>query len=123
MPHWLRLSRCYPTRSRPKCVNYLKTFIGTNVDQLFSKITNCQWFNKNDADGAGFAEIQFGAGVGQSGVLLLITIGTELGAAIFTDGTLAPNTELGHLFAESKYFYSKPNAKGNPITIKTDQPV
>lgn len=51
----------------------------------------------NDADAAGVAEMAFGAGAGSAGVVFMLTIGTGLGTAIFADGTLVPNTELGHL--------------------------
>ena len=51
----------------------------------------------NDADAAGVAEMQLGAGRGTSGVVLAITLGTGIGSALFTDGHLVPNTELGHL--------------------------
>jgi polyphosphate glucokinase len=30
-------------------------------------------------------------------VVLVVTVGTGLGSALFTDGRLLPNTELGHL--------------------------
>ena len=52
----------------------------------------------NDADAAGIAEMQFGAGRGRTGTVLLITLGTGIGSALFCDGTLVPNTELGHLY-------------------------
>lgn len=81
--------------------NIAKTFIGTDIDALFSEATNCTCFNVNDADAAGMAEMQFGEGSGQSGVVLLVTIGTGLGTAIFTDGKLLPNTELGHIYLEN----------------------
>jgi len=51
----------------------------------------------NDADAAGLAEMQFGAGVGRSGVVMVLTFGTGIGSGLFVDGTLVPNTELGHL--------------------------
>lgn len=51
----------------------------------------------NDADAAGVAEMQFGAGHGVSGTVLLATLGTGIGTALFVDGVLVPNTELGHL--------------------------
>ena len=50
----------------------------------------------NDADSAGLAEVRFGAGHGVSGTVLLLTIGTGIGSAIFTNGHLVLNTELGH---------------------------
>jgi polyphosphate glucokinase len=51
----------------------------------------------NDADAAGVAEMRFGAGRGQRGVTLMLTFGTGIGSALFVDGRLVPNTELGHL--------------------------
>lgn len=56
----------------------------------------------NDADAAGLAEMHFGAGRGQRGVVLMITIGTGLGTALFVDGVLVPNTELGHIEIRGK---------------------
>ena len=51
----------------------------------------------NDADAAGVAEMRFGAGVGQAGTVFLITLGTGTGSALFYDGMLVPNLELGHM--------------------------
>ncbi len=51
----------------------------------------------NDADAAGMAEMTFGAGKGQDGTVVLLTFGTGIGSAVFVDGRLLPNTELGHL--------------------------
>ncbi len=51
----------------------------------------------NDADAAGIAEMTFGAGIGQRGVTIVLTFGTGIGSAVFLDGALLPNTELGHL--------------------------
>lgn len=51
----------------------------------------------NDADAAGMAEMRFGAGRGERGVVLLLTLGTGIGSALFVDGVLVPNTEFGHL--------------------------
>ncbi len=51
----------------------------------------------NDADAAGLAEVRFGAGRGHHGVVVLLTFGTGIGSALFLDGELVPNTELGHL--------------------------
>ncbi|MET9510361.1 polyphosphate--glucose phosphotransferase [Streptomyces flavidovirens] len=51
----------------------------------------------NDADAAGVAEMTFGAGAGRKGTVFLLTFGTGIGSALFIDGTLVPNTELGHL--------------------------
>lgn len=81
--------------------NISAEFIGTNVDELFSRVTKCSCYNVNDADAAGFAEMRFGEGAGQSGVVLMVTIGTGLGTVFFTDGKLLPNTELGHLYLKN----------------------
>jgi polyphosphate glucokinase len=51
----------------------------------------------NDADAAGLAEMRFGAGVGERGVVFVLTLGTGVGSALFNDGVLVPNTELGHM--------------------------
>ena len=51
----------------------------------------------NDADAAGVAEMQFGAGRDRQGTVLVLTFGTGIGSALFVDGALVPNTELGHL--------------------------
>ncbi|MEV5592873.1 polyphosphate--glucose phosphotransferase [Streptomyces sp. NPDC052496] len=51
----------------------------------------------NDADAAGLAEMHFGAGRGRRGTVVVLTFGTGIGSAVFTDGKLVPNTELGHL--------------------------
>jgi polyphosphate glucokinase len=51
----------------------------------------------NDADAAGVAEMRFGAGVGQKGTVFLITLGTGTGSALFYNGMLVPNLELGHM--------------------------
>ncbi len=51
----------------------------------------------NDADVAGIAELRFGAGRRQNGTVIVLTIGTGMGTAVFTEGHLLPNTELGHI--------------------------
>ena len=77
--------------------NISQKWIGTNVAQLFSEATHCPVYVVNDADAAGLAEVTFGVGKGVHGVVLMITIGTGLGSALFIDGKLVPNTELGHI--------------------------
>lgn len=51
----------------------------------------------NDADAAGMAEVSWGAARDVSGVVLMVTLGTGLGTALFTGGHLVANTELGHI--------------------------
>ena len=73
------------------------SWIGTDARALLAKRTNGDVAVLNDADAAGIAEMKFGAGSGREGVVLLLTFGTGIGSAVFADGTLLPNTELGHL--------------------------
>lgn len=55
----------------------------------------------NDADAAGLAEMRFGAGKPfnreHGGVVLMVTLGTGIGSALFVNGQLLPNSELGHI--------------------------
>ncbi|MDQ3128904.1 MAG: ROK family protein [Chloroflexota bacterium] len=64
---------------------HLRAALRTNVTVL------------NDADAAGLAEMRFGAGAGERGVVFVLTLGTGLGSGLFNDGVLVPNTELGHM--------------------------
>jgi polyphosphate glucokinase len=77
--------------------NVDKSWIGTDVDKVFTDITNCDVTVLNDADAAGIAEARFGAAKGVRGVVILLTFGTGIGSALLLDGQLVPNTELGHL--------------------------
>ncbi|QCU77849.1 ROK family protein [Citricoccus sp. SGAir0253] len=71
------------------------SWIGTDVDALFSEHLGRPVTTLNDADAAGLAEVRFGAGRGVSGTVLVITLGTGIGAGLFRDGELVPNLELG----------------------------
>jgi polyphosphate glucokinase len=82
--------------------NIDSTWIGINAEKLFQESTGSQVFVANDADVAGFAEMAYGAGKNQNGVVLVITLGTGVGTAIFTNGVLVPNTELGHIEIRGK---------------------
>lgn len=77
--------------------NVSEKWVGTNADDLFTKTTGCDCTMINDADAAGLAEMKFGAGKGQPGTVIMITLGTGIGTAIFHRGNLLPNTEFGHL--------------------------
>ncbi len=77
--------------------NVSEKWVGTNADALFTKITSCDCTMINDADAAGVAEMSFGAGRGNYGTVIMITLGTGIGTAIFHRGQLLPNTEFGHL--------------------------
>jgi len=82
--------------------NIDKHWIGTNAAELFTDATHNPVTVLNDADAAGIAEMRFGAGKGRHGVVVMITLGTGIGFALFHDGVLVPNTELGHLEMNGK---------------------
>lgn len=73
------------------------SWIGVNAVEVFSNAIGRPVVVANDADAAGVAEVRFGAGAGVSGVVLMVTLGTGIGSALFSNGVLVPNTELGHL--------------------------
>ena len=77
--------------------NLHKDFCGCDAVSLFGQSTGCRVALVNDADAAGLAEIRFGAGRNVSGTVLLLTLGTGVGSALFSDGRLYQNSELGHL--------------------------
>jgi polyphosphate glucokinase len=82
--------------------NISEKWIGINADELFTKTTGCDCRLINDADAAGLAEMKFGAGKGQPGTVIMITLGTGIGTAIFHRGRLLPNAEFGHLEMNGK---------------------
>jgi len=82
--------------------NMDKTWIGLDADKLFTDALGRPVTMMNDADAAGVAEMRFGAGQGKAGVVVMITLGTGIGCAIFHDGVLLPNTELGHIEIDCK---------------------
>lgn len=77
--------------------NIDKSWIGTDIQAVFGGACQDPVFATNDADAAGVAEMRFGVGREEKGLVLLITIGTGLGSALFYKGELIPNTELGHV--------------------------
>jgi len=77
-------------------------WIGLDAHALFSAATGLTISMLNDADAAGVAEMRFGAGAGVPGTVLLLTFGTGIGSALFTDGRLVPNTEFGHIEIRGK---------------------
>ncbi len=82
--------------------NVDKGWIGLNARELIENTTKCAVTLVNDADAAGLAEMRFGAGRGVDGVVMMLTVGTGIGSALFVDGRLVPNTELGHLKIRDK---------------------
>jgi polyphosphate glucokinase len=77
--------------------NVHKKWIKKDAAALITEVTGCETCVINDADAAGLAEMAFGAGRDRKGTVLIATLGTGIGTAIFSDGYLLPNTEFGHL--------------------------
>ena len=77
--------------------NLNKAWIGKPLAALASERLQRPAIVINDADAAGLAELHYGAARGVPGTVLLLTLGTGIGSALFVDGKLVPNTELGHL--------------------------
>jgi len=73
------------------------TWIGTDGAALMRQATGRAAVFINDADAAGLAEMRFGAGRGEDGTVMMLTLGTGIGSAIFHEGRLLPNTEFGHM--------------------------
>lgn len=73
------------------------SWIGTDLAAELSTRLGHRATVLNDADAAGIAEMRFGAGRDKQGVVLIATLGTGIGTALFVDGTLVPNTEFGHV--------------------------
>jgi polyphosphate glucokinase len=78
------------------------SWIGTDVDAVFTAASNCAVHVINDADAAGLAEMRYGAGRKRAGVVIMLTFGTGIGSGMFLDGQLVPNTELGHLYLDGE---------------------
>lgn len=87
--------------------NVSKEWIGLDADELFTRLIGKPVHLINDADAAGVAEMKFGVGKKVKGVVMMTTLGTGIGTALFVDGRLVPNTELGHLEIEGVDYETK----------------
>jgi polyphosphate glucokinase len=77
--------------------------IGVDARDLFAAAAGLEDVHVlNDADAAGQAEMQFGAGAGEQGTVVMLTFGTGIGSALFHGGVLVPNTEFGHIEIRGK---------------------
>ena len=85
-------------------------WLTVSAEEILSDAVGRHVITVNDADAAGIAEMRLGAGVGQQGTVLLLTVGTGIGSALFTAGQLVPNTEFGHL--EYKGFIAERELSG-----------
>lgn len=82
--------------------NLDQSWVGAEAGQLFTEAIGRPVVMLNDADAAGVAEVRYGAGKGVHGVILVLTLGTGIGSALFVDGVLVPNLELGHIEIRGK---------------------
>lgn len=92
---------CFPSPVKNgvtlSAANVSDEWIGLKAEKLFTKALGRPVVLLNDADAAGVAEIKFGAGQDRKGLVLMCTLGTGIGTALFMNGKLIPNTELGHI--------------------------
>lgn len=79
-----------------------KKWLGLDAAALLREGIQREVVVLNDADVAGMAEMRVGVGEGQRGVVLMLTLGTGIGSALFVDGVLVPNLELGHIEVRGK---------------------
>ena len=77
--------------------NVDKSWVGTDLAASVAEHIPGTVQTLNDADAAGIAEMRYGAGRDQRGLVLMLTFGTGIGSALFIDGVLVPNTEFGHI--------------------------
>lgn len=97
------------------------SWIGVDAAALFADRVGNTVSVVNDADAAGVAELAHGAGRGQQGTVLLLTLGTGIGSALFSGGQLVPNTEFGHLEVcgkEAEHRASNTTRKENDLSWK-----
>lgn len=94
--------------------NLDQTWVGRNVENVFSEATGCTVKVLNDADAAGMAEMRFSSSEKASqGTVIFITIGSGLGSALFVDGKMVPNTEFGQLYLKGQDFIAEQYASNN----------
>ncbi len=102
---------CFPTivvDGRAKSASNMgPEWIDVAIDETFSAATGLPFTVLNDADASGMAEMRLGAGVGLGGTVIKITIGTGIGSALFHDGQLIPNLELGHMAGKDGEVFEK----------------
>jgi polyphosphate glucokinase len=82
--------------------NVAKELIGFDLQGRLERETGSLVRVVNDADAAGLAEMRWGAGRGVDGMVMMLTLGTGIGSALFTQGRLMPNTEFGHIMIRDR---------------------
>ncbi|MEN9714049.1 MAG: hypothetical protein RLZZ164_713 [Actinomycetota bacterium] len=102
---------CFPAVVRKgvtmSAANVSKKWINFDADSAFETALKRHVHVLNDADAAGIAEMKYGAGQNETGLVIMTTLGTGIGTALFFDGTLVPNAELGHLQIDGVDYESK----------------
>ncbi|MBU1077252.1 MAG: ROK family protein [Spirochaetes bacterium] len=96
--------------------NLNQNWVGKSITSMLKKHGKSAITVVNDADAAGLAEMNFGAGKDKKGVVFLITAGTGIGTAVFIDGKLLPNTEFGHIELRGKIAEKRASA-----AVRTEQ--
>jgi len=82
----------------PFTAHHVEGWVGLPVADQLSRRLGRAVTMLNDADAAGVAEMHFGHGRDQGGVVIVLTLGTGIGGALFVDGRLVPNVEFGQLY-------------------------
>jgi polyphosphate glucokinase len=108
-----------------KCIhsgNLSEKWLNVKVDKLFKKECNLPFYVSNDADLAGVAEVNLGAGKNEKGVVITITIGTGIGSGLFYNGVLIPNLEIGKMLHSDgkiiEFFAADSARKKEDLTLK-----
>ena len=91
--------------------NLDSSWLEVNAPAVYTKACGCPVTVINDADAAGLAEMRFGAGKGRKGVVILTTLGTGIGSAVFVNGHLVPNTEFGQMEVRGKSAEQRASAR------------
>ena len=115
MPSTGPVGLAFPTVARRgvamTAANIDRRWIGTDARSLLASRIHRSVVFLNDADAAGLAEMRMGAGRGRDGTVLVVTLGTGIGSALFVDGRLVPNTELGHMQVGSEEAEQRASAR------------
>lgn len=90
--------------------NVDSSWIGTNIESVVGSATGLRVVAVNDADAAGIAETKWGAAKDVPGLVIVVTLGTGIGTALFYNGMLVPNSELGHIELDGEDYELKASA-------------
>ena len=93
--------------------NIDRSWIGVNIERIFGQAIGAPVYALNDADAAGLATMRHGIGKGEAGTVIMLTIGSGLGSALFIDGELVPNSEFGHVYLKGQKEVAERYASNN----------